>query len=74
MPSCDLSQVTDSTAVAPVGKKEQCREGKHFPSMSRKAIQIALETSEGKLPSLACMWGFAQMILELRSPNVSHLH
>lgn len=38
MPSCDLLQVTDSTAVAPVGEKELRQEGKYFHSMSRQAI------------------------------------
>lgn len=38
MPSCDLPQVTDSTAGAPAGKKELCHEGKQFRSMNRQAI------------------------------------
>lgn len=45
MPSCDLLKVADSSGVSLAGKEELCLGGKHFHSVGRQVIEIALETS-----------------------------
>lgn len=45
MPSCDLLKVADSTGVSLAGKEELGLDGKHFHSVGRQIIKIALETS-----------------------------